>query len=115
MVDEVRAQVGRRRAKLTQVQRPVSLPADEQDTAPIPVTAPGPAPEQEYGEFGPARPMTPPGRPPVPGPTTGPMTGPYPGPVPPSPPAPGPMPTGRPMPTAPIPPPDRPASCARRR
>lgn len=79
VIDEVRAQVSGRRAKLTQHQPRVPLLTDDQDTAPTPVQAPAPMPG------------------PLSGPMPGPMSGPYPGPVPPSPAAP------RPMPTAPIP------------
>ncbi len=81
VIDEVRAQVSGRRAKLTQHQPRVPLLANHQEAA----SAAGPLPPS----------APPPGR--GPGPMPGPMSGPYPGPVPPSPAAP------RPMPTAPIP------------
>ncbi|WP_182451495.1 hypothetical protein [Streptacidiphilus sp. P02-A3a] len=85
VIDEVRSQVTRRRAKLTQHQSGVPLLTDDQNTAPATVPATGPVPA--------SAPL--PGR--GQGPQPGPMSGPYPGPVPPSPAAP------RPMPTAPVP------------
>ena len=97
VIDEVRAQVSGRRAKLAWNQPPVPQVRDDQDTVAIPVQTGGVLPGQEpgqephQGQGRPLRPAPPQERP------VGPMSGPYPGPVPPSPPAP------RPMPTAPIP------------
>jgi len=94
IIDEVRAQVSRRRAQLAPPQFIAPELTTHQNQA-LATTFPVPPPV--------AGPVPPSGRPPVPGANAaGPRSGRYPGPVPPSPPAPRPMPNTA-MPTAPIP------------
>ena len=107
VVDEVRAQVSRRRAQLTPPQFVNPELTHHQNQSPATPPPPQPPGPQQVGpqqpgpqQAGPplSGPVPPFGRPPAPGANpAGPMSGPYPGPVPPSPPAP------RPMPTAPVP------------
>jgi hypothetical protein len=116
VIDEVRAQVSGRRAKLAQNQfplpqltqpqnatpaaQPVAGPGPVPAPTPVPVPGSGYGPEPGYGPGPRVVPLS--GRAPAPTGPAGPMSGPYPGPVPPSPPAPRPMPSG-PMPSAPVP------------